>query len=75
MFAASRWVILLEWELMSTHAEIVSIAMMVLKFIVLKGRFSLLMVLMRMEQSQKADILAILLSMKGKHFIIASIWL
>ncbi|XWS38099.1 hypothetical protein CRYUN_Cryun19dG0101500 [Craigia yunnanensis] len=44
MFTASRLVIRLEWELMSTHAEIVSIEMRALKFIVQRGRFSLLMV-------------------------------
>lgn len=69
MFNTSRLVILLEWELMSTLAENVSIATMVLKFIAKKVRLPLLMVSMRMELSQKADILAILLSMKGKHYM------
>lgn len=51
---------------MSTHAKNASIVMIGKKFIVKKGQFLLLMPLILTVQSQKEDILATLLSMKGK---------
>lgn len=51
---------------MSTHAKNVSIVMIGKKLIVKKGQFLLLTPLMLTVQSQKEDIRATLLSMKGK---------
>lgn len=72
MFVASKLVTMLEWEPMSTHAEIVSTAMMDLKFIVRGGRCSLLMVLMLMVRSPKEVIPVTLLFMKGEHLVLLS---
>lgn len=53
---------------MLTHAEIVSTVMTGKKLIVKKEQSLLLTALTQMVQSQREDTLAILLSMKGKHF-------
>lgn len=55
MFIASKLETISEWELMSTHAEIVSIVMRDLKSIVQRVQSTLLMVLTRMVQLQKVD--------------------
>ena len=67
MFTASKLVTMLEWEPMSTHAEVASIVMMDRKFIVQKDQCSPLIKWMRMVVSQKEDIPITLLSMKGKY--------
>lgn len=66
MFSGSKLVILLEWELMSTLAEIVSFAMMGWMSIAKREQFTPLMALMWMVQLQKEAIPLTLLSITGE---------